>query len=154
MLNFAFFKKCLGLVTPPYLRILFQQKLFFHVIFFNWLNFIVWWPLLLEILSKMYILIICATACCMVKLSLILRPYQAIFYIIINIRTSFWISLARKEIPNSNKNHFLWLLKGFKLPELSQTWECTFKGGCYFFLAHSPRPPDPSLRPRLLFRSL
>ena len=75
MLNFAFFKKCLGLVTPPYLRILFQQKLFFHVIFFNWLNFIVWWPLLLEILSKMYILIICATACCMVKLSLILRPY-------------------------------------------------------------------------------
>ena len=58
MLNFKFSEKCLGLVSPPHSVYDFSRKMFlmFHSI--SWPNFIVWLPLLLEILDNMCIAIV------------------------------------------------------------------------------------------------
>ena len=51
MLNFNFSEKGLGLVSPLYFVHDFSRKLFLLSSSINWLNFILWLPLLLEILS-------------------------------------------------------------------------------------------------------
>ena len=50
MLNFDFLEKGLEIVSPLHFVYDFSRKMFF-----NWLNFIAWLPLLLEILVSMYI---------------------------------------------------------------------------------------------------
>ena len=57
MLNFDFLDKGLGIVSPAYLCMIFQQKCMLCSI--NGANFIVWLPLLLEILGNMCIALVC-----------------------------------------------------------------------------------------------
>ena len=57
MLNFNFSEKVLGLVSPPHFAYDFSRKRFFILHFINCLNFIVWLPLLFEILDYIYIYI-------------------------------------------------------------------------------------------------
>ena len=59
MLNFNFLEKCLGIVSPPHWVYDFSRKKFFLLYFINWLNFIAWLHLLLEILANMCIAIVC-----------------------------------------------------------------------------------------------
>ena len=59
MLNFNFSEKGLGLVSPPHFVNDFSRKMFLILNSINGLNFIVWLPLLLEILGNMCIAIVC-----------------------------------------------------------------------------------------------
>ena len=54
MLNFHFSEKGLGLVSPPHFVYDFSRKMFLMLHSINWPNFIVWLPLLLEILGNVY----------------------------------------------------------------------------------------------------
>ena len=58
MLNFNFSEKGLALVSPPHFAYDFSRKMFLMLQSINWLNFIVWLPLLLEILGNMCIKIV------------------------------------------------------------------------------------------------
>ena len=62
MLNFDFLENGLGIVSPPHMCMIFQEKYFMlHSI--NWIDFIVWLPLLLEILGSMFMVIVCQPSC-------------------------------------------------------------------------------------------
>ena len=65
--NFSFSGKDLGLVSPPHD---FSRKMFLMLYSMNWPNFIVWLPLLLEILGNMRITIVCSPVCDVIKLTL------------------------------------------------------------------------------------
>ena len=59
MLNFNFSEKSLELVSPPHILYDFSRKLFLMLHSINWPNFIVWLPLVLEILGNKYITDVC-----------------------------------------------------------------------------------------------
>ena len=59
MLNFSFFEKGLEIVSEPYFVYYFWRKMSLILYSSNWLNFIAWLPLLLEILGNMCIVVAC-----------------------------------------------------------------------------------------------
>ena len=59
MLNFDFLDKGLENVSTPYFVYDFSTKMFLMPYSINWLSFIVWLPLLLEILANICIAIVC-----------------------------------------------------------------------------------------------
>ena len=59
MLNFDFLEKGQGIVSPPHFVYDFSRKMFLVLDSINWPNFIVWLPLVFEILVKMCIAIVC-----------------------------------------------------------------------------------------------
>ena len=60
MFDFDFLEKSLGRLSPPYFVYDFQEKrLILMFDFITWPNIIIWLPLLLEILIKMWIAITC-----------------------------------------------------------------------------------------------
>ena len=63
MLNFDFLDKGLGIVSPGHFVYDFSRKIFLMSNSINWPNFIVWLPLLLEILFNMCIAIVCWPGC-------------------------------------------------------------------------------------------
>ena len=58
MLNFNFFEKGLGIVSTQFAYD-FSKKIFFMLYSINWPNSIAWLPLILEIMSNMFIAIVC-----------------------------------------------------------------------------------------------
>ena len=63
MLKFDFPEKGLGIVFPPHFVYDFSRKIFLMLYSINWPNFIVWLPLLLEILGNMCIAIVYYPGC-------------------------------------------------------------------------------------------
>ena len=63
VLNFEFLQKGLGVVSPTHFVYDLSRKVFLMLYPINWPNFIVWFPLLLEILSNMCIAIVCFPGC-------------------------------------------------------------------------------------------
>ena len=63
MLNFDFLEKGLGIVSPPHLVCGFSRKVVILLYFINWLNFIVWLSLLVEIFGEICISIVCFSSC-------------------------------------------------------------------------------------------
>ena len=59
MLNFDILDKGLEIVPAAHFVYDFSTKMFLKLYSINWPNFIVWLPLLLEILGNMYIAIVC-----------------------------------------------------------------------------------------------
>ena len=59
MLNFCFLEKGLGITSPPHFVYDLSTKMFPMLYSSNWPNFIVWLPLLLEILGTMCIAFVC-----------------------------------------------------------------------------------------------
>ena len=57
MLNYEFLKKDLRIVSPPYFVYDSSRKMFIKLYSINWLNFIAWLPLLLQILVDICIAI-------------------------------------------------------------------------------------------------
>ena len=57
MSNFVVLEKGLGIVSPPDFGYDFSRKIFLMLHSINWPNFIVWLPLLLEVLGNMCIAI-------------------------------------------------------------------------------------------------
>ena len=67
MLNFDFLEKGLERVSPPHFEYDFSRKMFLMLYSINWPNFIVWWPLHLEILDSMCIAVICFLGCVVIN---------------------------------------------------------------------------------------
>ena len=78
MLMFYFFKKALGLVSPPHIMHGFLRKIFVMLYFIDWQNFIVWLSLLLEISGNRCIIIVCYKFCNVINfeiyLSFFIKP--------------------------------------------------------------------------------
>ena len=81
--QFQFLQKSLRLATPSRFVYDFLMKILFLLCSINWENFVVWFPLLLEILSNMCIVIISCLVSDFrnykIKQSFIIKPF---FYII------------------------------------------------------------------------
>ena len=106
-LNFDFLEKGLGIVSPPYFVYDFSRKMFLMLYSINWPNFIVWLPLLLEILGNI--------------------SNQAVFIHTQKFKTKTEISWEWNELLRWNKKHFSSFLKGFQLSKIvSQNWGCAF----------------------------
>ena len=54
MLNFDFLEKGLGIVSPPHFENYFSRKNFLMLNSINWPNFIIWLPVLFEVLANIY----------------------------------------------------------------------------------------------------
>ena len=82
ILNFDFLWKDLGLASPPHSVYNLWRKIFFILYCINWLNFNFWFPLLLEMLGTMCIVITCCLACDVIDFginhSFLIQPF---FYI-------------------------------------------------------------------------
>ena len=63
MLNFVFLDKGLGIISPAHFVHDFSTKMFPMLYFINWPNFIVWLPLLREILGGMCTATVCSPGC-------------------------------------------------------------------------------------------
>ena len=110
-------KRGLELVSLPYFLHDFRGKIFLTLYFINWPNFIGWFPLLLEILFNMCILIIyCSLFDVMnfeMHLTFAIKPF---FYI-----TKKSGQKCKYLKNQKNFQHFSSFLKDFQLPEMSQT---------------------------------
>ena len=77
MLNFDFLEKGMRIASPSHFAYDFLRKT--HIKFVNWSNFIVWLPLLLEILANMCIAIVCFPGCDVinfeVNLIFLIKPF-------------------------------------------------------------------------------
>ena len=63
MLSFGFLVKALGIISPPHFLYNFLRKICLMLYSTDWPNFIVWLPLLREILGNMCIEIVCFLGC-------------------------------------------------------------------------------------------
>ena len=79
IINFNFSEKGLGLVSPPHFVHDFSRKMFLMLLSINRPNFIVWLPLLLEILGNMFITIACWPDCDVIKFEIklitLIKPF-------------------------------------------------------------------------------
>ena len=104
MLDFDFFKKGLELVSPSHFVYDFSRKTFFMLFSINWPNFIVWCPLLFEILDNICNLFLC-----------------------------LWRHKFSSRFPTWSKKSEQ-KLKYIQNKKLSQTWDCTFNWKMFWFL--------------------
>ena len=95
MLNFEFLDKGLGMVSSVYFVYNFSRNMFLMLYSINWPSFIVWLPLLLEILGNI--------------------SDQAVFIHAQKLKTKTEISWEWNELLRWNKKHFSSFSKGFQL---------------------------------------
>ena len=90
MLNFDFLEKGLEIVSPPHSVYDFSRKMFLMLYSINCPKFIVWLPLLLEILGNMCISIVsfpgCDVICFVNNLIFLIKPF---FYMTKKSRQKF-----------------------------------------------------------------
>ena len=123
MLNFDFSEKRLGIVAHYILCMIFQEKYFANYSV-NWPNFIVWFPLILEILGNMYIVIVCFPTCGVINFEinlifLIAFPYlsKAVFYMTKKSRQNVNIPKAKRDFQVKWKSFFI-ILKRCQFPKI------------------------------------
>ena len=79
MVNYDFLEKSLGIGFLTHFLHDFSRKIFLILFSINWLNFIEWLPLLLEILDIMWITIFCFPGCDVINLEsdliLLIKPF-------------------------------------------------------------------------------
>ena len=109
-------KRGLELVFLPHFLLNLKRKIFVLLYFINWPNFIVWLPLLCEILDNMYLAIVCKPGCDAmdfdVNLILLIKSFLLHDQ---KVGTKTKISWERTKFLRWNKNHFPSFLKGFQL---------------------------------------
>ena len=98
MLNFEFLDKGLGMVSSVYFVYNFSRNMFLMLYSINWPSFIVWLPLLLEILGNI--------------------SDQAVFIHAQKLKTKTEISWEWNELLRWNKKHFSSFSKGFQLSKI------------------------------------
>ena len=114
MINF----KGLGIVSPPYFWCAFTRKMFLILCSISWLNFIVWLPLLFEVLGNMCIAIVCFPGCEVINFKIDLIFLWNRFSTWPQFKTKIWKSLERKEILRWNKKYLLSFLKSFQMSKI------------------------------------
>ena len=115
ILNFGLIGKGLAIVSPPHFVHDFSRKMFLELYFINWPNFIVWLPLLLEILGIMCIAIVCFSGFDVlnfeVKLIFLIKPWPKIQYKNLNtLRTKRTFKEKWKAFPT--------IFKGLLVPKI------------------------------------
>ena len=103
------------LVSLPHFPHNFWRKIFLLVYSINWPNFLVWLPLLCEILGNMCIASICISCCEAMNFEVNLMFLIKLFFLHNQkVMTKIEISWERKELLRWNKKHFSSILKGFQ----------------------------------------
>ena len=119
MLNFGFLNKGLGIISPAHFVYDFSTKILLMLYCINWSNFIVWLPLLLEILHNMCIAIACKSGCDVItfKINLIflIKPF---LYMTKKVKIKSQMSWEWKVLLRWNKKDFSSFLKGFHLSKI------------------------------------
>ena len=127
MLNFNFSEKGLGLISPPHFVYDFSRKMLLKLHPINWTNFIVWLPLLLQILGNMCIIIVCYPGCDAIKFEInlifLIKPF---YYMTKKSRQKPKYLEKAKSFWEEIKRIFHHFYRAFSWQKLSQTWECTF----------------------------
>ena len=121
--QFWIFVKGLELASPPHFVYDFSRELFLMLCSITWSNFVAWWPLLLEILSNMCIVIICCPVCDVINFEIKHSFLIKTFYIHNQkVRTKLEISQELKELLTWNLTwkHFSSFLKGFHWSNFEQ----------------------------------
>ena len=91
MFNFNFLEKGLGIASRAYFVFDFSRKYFLKLCSINWPNFIVWLPLLLELLVNMRIAIVFFPCCDVINFEIHLSN-QAVFVHDQKVNTKIQIS--------------------------------------------------------------
>ena len=124
-LSFYYLKKNLGIVSP--LRFLYDcsRKFLLLLYFINLSNFIVWLPLLLEILGNVYIVTVCFSGCDVITFGMNLTfLIKQFFYLTKKSRGKCW---ERKK--NIWWKKIFWsFLMGFQLPKVFSELRVRFSG--------------------------
>ena len=114
----SFFKKIkrgLKLVSLPHFLHNFLRKLFLLIYSIDWPNFIVWLPLLCEILGNTCLAIASKPGCDVMNFEVNLIFLIKLFFLHDQkVVTKSKISWERKELLRWNKKHFSSFLKGFE----------------------------------------
>ena len=130
MLYFDLWEKGLGLVYPPCSVYDFHRKMFFKLHSINWPIFIVWLPLLHEILGNMCITIVCYPGCNVRKFEInLIFLIKAFCYVTKKSRQKFKYFENEKSFWGEIKNIFC--------QKWSQTWECAFNTRVPVFSNHA-----------------
>ena len=108
-------RRALELVFPGHFPHNFWRKTFLLLYSINWPSFIVWLPLLCEILGNMCIAIVCKPGCDImnfeVNLIFLIKPF---FLHDQKVLTKTEISWGRKNLLRWNAKHFSSFLKSFQ----------------------------------------
>ena len=112
MFNFDFLEKGLGVVSRPHFVYDFSRKMCPMLHTFNLPNFIIWMPLLLEILGSMCIVIVCLPDCDVINFEInlifLIKPF---FYMTKKSRQN--LNILRKK-----RAFFSSFWKGFQLAKI------------------------------------
>ena len=123
MLNFNFWRKSLGLVSPSDFVHEFSRKIFLMLHSINWPNFIVWLPLLHDILSNMCITIVYQPGCDVIKFEInhifLIKPFR---YMTRKSRQKLKYLEKEKSFWGEIKSIFHHFKRNVSCQELSQTW--------------------------------
>ena len=96
----------------------FSGKMFIMFYSINWLNFIVWLSLRLEILNNMRIAIVCFSGCDVINFEVNLIFLIKSFFCMTKMsRQKFKYIENEKKLLRWNKKYFLSFLNGFQLPK-------------------------------------
>ena len=131
MFNVSFQEKGLGLVSPLYFAYDFSIKMFLMFYSTSWLNFIVWLPILREILGNMFIAIVCWPGCDVMKFEInLIFLIKSVCYVTKKSRQKFEYFENKKSFWGKLKtifHHFLSIIiRAFNCQNMFQTCGCTF----------------------------
>ena len=117
--NFDFLERGLGIVFLPHFMNNFSWKMFQILYSINWKSFIVWFPLLLEILGSMCIAIICYPGWDVINFEInLIFLIKQFFYMTKKSRQKVKYLEKEKKLLRWNKNYFSSILKDFQLPKI------------------------------------
>ena len=125
-LNFTFSEKRLGLVSSSHFEYDFSRKIFLMLYSINWPKFIVRFPLLLEILSNMCIIIVYYPGCDVITFEINLFFLIRLWYMTKKSRQKLKYLENEKSFWGETKRIFLHFWRTFNWQKSSQTWECAF----------------------------
>ena len=133
MLNFDFLEKGLRIVTPPHFVCDFSRKMCLMLYSFNWPNFIVWMPLLLEILVNMCTAIVCLPGCGVIKFEInLIFLIEPFFYMTKMSRLKIKYLESEKSFQGEIKSIFHYFQRTLSFQKLSQTLEYVYKLEVYY----------------------
>ena len=103
-LNFGFLEKSLGIASPPHFVYNFSRKVILMLNFINWPSFLIWFPLLLQILGNVCIAIIFFSGCDVIDFQSNHTPLIKPLFYDEKFKTKIQISWKRKELLRWNKD--------------------------------------------------
>ena len=135
MLNFAYLKKVLGIVSPSHFLCDISGKFFWcYILLSDQISMHAWLPLLLGRLVNMCIAFVSQPGCAVINFEInLIFLIKLFYYINRKPRQKFNCFENKKGAMKSNFHHFQ---RAFTCQKLSQIWECTFNNLLIFVIKH------------------